>query len=173
LVTGDRQAPGTLPRRRTSGIALALALVVIALDQLSKWSIVELAMRPPRIVPLLPILNLVLVYNRGISFGMLRGEEAWAPWLLSGLALAVVTWLFIWQHRAANRWISVAVGLIAGGALGNVADRLSQQAVTDFIDFHWAEYHFPAFNLADSAINVGVAILLAEALFSRRESRNT
>ena len=173
MMTSERQGPGTLPWQRTSGLAAAIALVVIVLDQVSKWWVVELAMQPPRVIPLLPILNLVLVFNRGISFGMLRGEEAWAPWVLSGLALAVVIWLFIWQRRTANRWISVAVGLIAGGALGNVADRLYQQAVTDFIDFHWGEYHFPAFNLADSAINVGVAVLLVEALFSRRESRNT
>ncbi|HYB09883.1 MAG TPA: signal peptidase II [Alphaproteobacteria bacterium] len=173
MITGEHRDTDAQVRQQTSGLTVAITLAVILLDQLSKWFIVERVMQPPRVIPLLPFLNLVLVFNRGISFGMLRGEESWAPWGLSALALAVVIWLFIWQRRAANRWISIAVGLIAGGALGNVVDRLFQQAVTDFIDFHWGEYHFPAFNLADSAINVGVAVLLAEALFSRRESRKT
>ncbi len=152
-------------------LALALAILVILLDQLSKWWIVAVVMQPPRILPLAPFLDLVLTRNRGISFGMLRLEGPWGPWLLSGLALLVVAWLFAWQWRSGDRLIAAAVGLIAGGALGNVLDRLRGQAVVDFIDVHWKAWHWPAFNLADSAITVGVALLLADALFSRREAR--
>jgi signal peptidase II len=154
---------------RTTALALALAVLVILLDQLTKWLIVAVVMQPPRIVPILPVLDLVLVYNRGVSFGMLRAVGAWGPWLLSAGAVAIVAWLFLWQRRAGNLWIAAATGLIAGGALGNVVDRVARQAVTDFIDFHWGGWHFPAFNLADSAITVGVAVLLADALFVRRE----
>lgn len=152
-----------------AGLALSLAVLVVALDQASKWWIVTALMTPPRVIPLGPFLNIVLTRNRGISFGMLRLEGAWAPWLLSGLALAVVVGLFIWQRRARSGWIATAVGLIAGGALGNVLDRLDARGVVDFIDVHAGAYHWPAFNLADSAITVGVAILIAEALFNRRE----
>jgi signal peptidase II len=153
--------PGTL--------ALALAALVIALDQASKWWIVAVVAPPPLGLPLAPFLNIVLTRNRGISFGMLPFAGAWGPWLLSALALGVVAALFVWQRRAGSRWISTAVGLIAGGALGNVIDRLDARGVVDFIDVYAGAYHWPAFNLADSAITVGVALLIAEALFNRRE----
>jgi len=154
-------------RSSTSRLAISIAALVIALDQLSKWWIVALVMRPPRIVPLAPFLNMALALNRGVSFGMLRLERPWGPWLLSTLALAVVAWLFLWQRRAQSRWISASVGLIAGGALGNVVDRVFRHAVVDFIDAHLSTYHWPAFNLADSAITIGVVLLLWETLLRR------
>lgn len=166
-------ADGRAPRPRTSGLALALAAAVILLDQLGKWWITAFVMQPRRIIPLAPFLNLALTENRGISFGMLRLEGSWGPWLLSALALLIVAWLFLWQHRARERGIAFAVGLIAGGALGNVVDRVLREAVIDFIDFHVGPYHWPAFNLADSAITVGVAILLLEALFGGGRRPNT
>lgn len=150
-------------------MTIALAALVIALDQASKWWIVTVVMNPPRVITLAPFLNVALTRNRGISFGLLRLEETWGPWLLSGLALVIAAWLFLWQRRARSRWISAAVGLIVGGALGNAVDRLDPRGVVDFIDLHAGAYHWPAFNLADSAITVGVAILIVEALFNRRE----
>jgi len=160
-------------QRSTSALALALAAVVILLDQLSKWWITAVVMQPPRVIPLLPFLNLALARNRGVSFGMLRLEGPWGPWLLSVFALAIVVWLFLWQRRARDPWIAASVGLIAGGALGNVADRLLRHAVVDFIDVYAGRYHWPAFNLADSAITVGVALLLLESLFRKGGSRKT
>ena len=157
-------------RRRAPGaLALALAALVIALDQASKWWIVTVVMAPPRIIPLAPFLNVTLTRNRGISFGLLPLEGLWGPWLLSALALAIVVGLFVWQRRARSRLISTAVGLIAGGALGNALDRVDARGVVDFIDVYAGSYHWPAFNLADSAITLGVALLIAEALFSRGE----
>lgn len=155
--------------RAPGALALALAALVVALDQASKWWIVAVVVPPPGGLPLAPFLNIVLTRNPGISFGMLQLLGAWGPWLLSGLALVIVVWLFLWQRRAGSRWISTAVGLIAGGALGNVLDRLDPRGVIDFIDVYAGAYHWPAFNLADSAITVGVALLIAEALFNRRE----
>ncbi|HLI12886.1 MAG TPA: signal peptidase II [Alphaproteobacteria bacterium] len=159
--------------RPTTALAVTIAVLVIVADQLSKWWIVAVVMRPPRILPLTPFLNLVLATNTGVSFGMLRIESAWGPWLLSAFAVVVVVWLFLWQRRSGSRWIAAAVGLIAGGALGNVVDRLLNGAVTDFIDVYAGRYHWPAFNLADSAITIGVVIILAEALFSGRGSSKT
>ena len=150
-----------------SRLSFVLAALVIILDQLSKWWIVAVVMRPPHVVPLAPFLNLALARNRGVSFGMLRLEGPWGPWLLSAVALGVVVWLFLWQRRARSRWISASVGLIAGGALGNVVDRVFRHAVVDFIDAHLGAYHWPAFNLADSAITVGVVLLLFETLLRK------
>lgn len=169
----SRRSEAPIPRRSTSALTLVLAALVILLDQLSKWLIAAVVMQPPRVISLTSFFNLVLVRNRGVSFGMLRMDNAWGPWLLSVLAVAIVVWLFLWQRRARSRWIAFAVGLITGGALGNVIDRIVERSVTDFLDFHWGTVHWPAFNLADSAITIGVALILAEALFIKRESSKT
>ena len=150
-------------------MALLLAVLALALDQLSKWWIIAVVMQPPRRLEVAPFFDLVLARNRGVSFSMLRLDTSWGPLLLSLFALGVVVGLLVWQWRARSVLVSAAVGLIAGGALGNVADRIHSAAVTDFLDFHLGAYHWPAFNLADSAITVGVALLLGEALFGRRE----
>lgn len=173
-MTEDAPSSAALAARPpTSGLALAIAAAVLLLDQLSKWWITALVMQPPRVIPLGPFLNLALTANRGVSFGMLRLEGPWGPWLLSALAFAVVIGLFLWQRRARDRLSALSVGLIAGGALGNVSDRLLRQAVVDFIDAHAGGYHWPAFNLADSAITIGVALILFESLFRKGESRKT
>jgi signal peptidase II len=167
--TGGASARGAGKRGSTSWLTFLLALVAILLDQASKWWILAVVMRPPRLIDLAPFLSLVLARNRGVSFSLFRFDADWGPWLLSGLALVIVGWLFYWQWRARSRLVSAAVGLIAGGAIGNVTDRLHARAVTDFIDLHLGDYHWPAFNLADSAITLGVLLLLAEALFARSE----
>jgi signal peptidase II len=151
-------------------LALAAAAAVALLDQLSKWWIVERVMDPPRALEITGFLNLMLIYNRGVSFGLLDSEAALLPWLLSGLAVAIVIGLVAWLRHIEGRWPGVAVGLIVGGALGNVVDRLRLGAVIDFLDLHWAGFHWPAFNLADGAITLGVALLLLDGLFGRRKS---
>ncbi len=151
-------------------LALAAAPAVALLDQLSKWWIVERVMDPPRVLEVTGFFNLMLVYNRGISFGILDSEAALVPWVLSGLAVAIVIGLVVWLRHIEGRWPGLAVGLIVGGAVGNVIDRLRLGAVIDFLDLHWAGFHWPAFNLADSAITVGVALLLLDGLFGRRKS---
>ena len=172
-MTQGPEPSGTVARPATSGLTLAIAAAVILLDQLSKWWITAHVMTPPRVIPLLPWLNLALAANRGVSFGMLRLEGPWGPWLLSAFALAIVIWLFLWQRRARDPLIAASVGLIAGGALGNVADRLLRHAVVDFIDAHAGGYHWPAFNLADSALSLGVVLLVVDGLFEGRgKSKN-
>ena len=151
-------------------LALAAAAAVALLDQLSKWWIVERVMDPPRALEVTGFFNLMLIYNRGVSFGILDSEAALLPWVLSGLAVAIVIGLVVWLRQIEGRWPGVAVGLIVGGAVGNVIDRLRLGAVIDFLDLHWAGFHWPAFNLADSAITLGVALLLVDGLFGRRKS---
>lgn len=153
-------------------LGLAIATVVLLLDQATKWWILTQVMVPPRILEITSFFNLVLVWNRGISFGMLGGGAAWQAWLLAAFGTVVAGGLLFWMQTARlPRVPSVGVGLIVGGALGNVLDRLFHGAVVDFLDFHAGGYHWPAFNLADSAITVGVAALLLDAVL-RGEREN-
>lgn len=143
--------------------AVAIGLVVITLDQLSKWQVVRLM--PAEVVEVTGFFNLVLLCNTGISFGLWPGESAAKPWILSAFAVAVVIGLLIWVRRKDSLLLTAGCGLVVGGALGNVVDRLRLGCVIDFIDVHAAGWHWPAFNLADSAITVGVALLLVHGLF--------
>lgn len=149
-----------LPRARLAWTwGAATAALAFALDQATKWWVLAHLMDPPRVIPIAPFFNLVLGWNRGVSFGLLSADHPATPWLLSSLALAVVAGLVAWTTRDRRPGMAASVGFIAGGALGNVVDRLRHGAVTDFLDFHAAGYHWPAFNLADTAIFVGAALL--------------
>ncbi len=150
-------------------VGLGLAAVVGALDQATKWWIVDAFMQPPRIIPVAPFFNIVLAWNRGVSFGMFDSDSALTAWILSGLALAIVLALGVWLRRAGRLSVAAALGLVIGGALGNVADRLQYGAVRDFLDFHAAGYHWPAFNVADACITAGAAVLVLESLFVKAE----
>lgn len=152
--------------------ALPLAALVVLLDQLTKWWILEL-MDPPRQIELTPFFNLVLAWNRGVSFSLFHSGAAYAPYILSAVALAVVAGLLWWIGRQERLLPALAIGLVIGGALGNVIDRLTFGAVVDFLDFHAGNWHWPAFNLADSAITVGVIGLVADGLFGERYRAKT
>ncbi len=166
----DMAQAGTRRSAAALKLGLAAAVCLTVLDQLSKWFIVFNVMQPPRSIEVTPFFNIVMAWNRGVSFGMFASDSPNAPWFLTALALAIVLALLFWLWRAENRIQALAIGLVIGGAVGNVVDRLRFGAVADFLDFHWAGYHFPAFNLADSAISVGVALLLFDALFVGRQS---
>jgi len=155
---------------RPPALGLAIAVAILILDQLSKWWIVADVLNPLRIIEITPFFNIVLVRNLGASFGLLGGAGDWGPWVLTAFAVAIATGLGIWLARTNTVWVATALGLVIGGAAGNVTDRLRFGAVIDFLDFHLGDYHWPAFNLADSAITVGVAILLADALIGRRRA---
>jgi lipoprotein signal peptidase len=146
-------------------LGFAVAATILALDQLSKWWILEVVRLPEvgRIV-LTPFLNLTMVWNRGVTFGLLAGEAWWHPWALAAIALAVAAALALWLARAPDRWTALAIGLVLGGAIGNVIDRIRFGAVVDFVDLHAFGWHWYVFNLADSAIVIGVGLLLAHAL---------
>jgi len=152
--------PGRLRR-----LGLGLAFATMALDQLTKWWIVKLVMNPPSVIEVTPFFNLVLGLNRGVSFGMFSSDSNLSRWLLTALALAIVCVLAVWLWRAEKPWLAVALGLIIGGAIGNVIDRAMVGAVVDFLDFHAADYHWPAFNVADMGITCGAAVLIWDSVF--------
>ena len=148
-------------------LGLAIAAAVAAVDQLVKWWIVDWLADPPGFVEVLPFFNLVMVWNRGVSFGLL-GDADLAPYLMAGIAGLVVIVLVIWLAGVSERLLAASIGLIIGGALGNIVDRLVYGAVADFVDVHAGGYHWPAFNVADAAITVGVAVMLIDGLLNRR-----
>jgi len=138
----------------------------IFVDQFSKFWIKKLVVEGPVVVS--DNLNLVMFYNTGISFSMLRLEEPWGPWFLSGLSLCIVSLLCIWLFRSRSRLLTGGLGLIIGGALGNIIDRVVYGAVIDFLDFHIGHYHWPAFNIADTAIFCGAAVVILDNLVTGR-----
>ncbi|GAB5470672.1 MAG: signal peptidase II [Rhodospirillales bacterium] len=143
---------------------LLLALVVLLADQATKWLILTQVMTPPRVIEITGFFNLVLAYNRGVSFGLFAHDSAAMPFVLAGAALAISIGVLIWAWRQQRALTSFCAGLIVGGAIGNLIDRLRIGAVVDFLDFHAYGWHWPAFNLADSAIVTGVALLLYDGL---------
>ena len=139
---------------------LALVLLVLVLDQISKtWVLANFRPMDRQVVT--SFFNLVLVFNPGASFSFLADAGGWQKWLFVVLALGISLWLLsLLRKHARERLLPAALSLILGGAIGNVIDRLRFDAVVDFLDFHLAGYHWPAFNVADSAITVGVALML-------------
>ena len=150
---------------------LLLAGVVIALDQQTKQWMLDSFQRF-ELRPVTAWFNLVLVFNPGASFSFLAGAGGWQKWLFITLALAVSAWLLVMLHRhAAERLLPAALAMIVGGALGNVIDRLRFGAVVDFLDFHAGGYHWPAFNVADSAISVGVVLMILQQFLQAKEPK--
>lgn len=145
-------------------LGIAIGGIVAVLDQATKILMVDWLGEVGTAIPVTPFFNLVYALNRGASFGLFSSQSSWGPWLLSAFTIAVLIGLMVWLMRATDRMLSIALGLIIGGAIGNLIDRLSQGAVVDFLDFHVAGWHWPAFNVADSAITVGVAIILYQSL---------
>lgn len=151
-------------------LGLPVAAGILAADQLSKWWILEAARLPEvRHIPLLSLgplgLDLTMVWNRGVTFGLLAGDGPWHHLGLAVLAAAIAAFLLRWMARAENRLTALALGAVVGGAVGNVIDRMRFGAVVDFVDAHGWGWHWYVFNIADAAIVCGVVALVADALF--------
>ncbi|MCX7163501.1 MAG: signal peptidase II [Rhodocyclales bacterium] len=150
---------------------LALAALVVVLDQASKLWILG-SLRLFETLQVTSFFNLVLVLNSGAAFSFLAGAGGWQKWFFVGLALVICTWLLgLLRRHAAERLLPAALSLILGGALGNVIDRLRFDAVVDFLDFYAAGYHWPAFNVADSAITVGVGLMLLHQFLCGKDAK--
>lgn len=159
-------------------LGLLIGLIVLAADQASKWWVLNVLHLPDlRQVVLLPVLNLTMVWNNGVTFGLLNGLGSWGHVALAVVALGVVAALGAWLRKAESRMVAVAIGAIAGGAIGNVIDRLRFGAVVDFIHAHivtrWGDVSWYVFNVADAAIVCGVAALIVKSQFSRRPREKT
>jgi signal peptidase II len=150
---------------------LWLSFVVVLLDQTTKALVVGVVKMKPA-VALLPILDIVYLENEGAAFSILAGASGWQRWFFIVLAIGVSIVLMSWLRRIRPGQVLLAIGLslVLGGALGNVIDRVWHGFVVDFIYFHWQNWYFPAFNVADSAITVGAGCLLLDAF---RESGKT
>lgn len=152
--------------------ALALAVALFLADRLSKSWLIALMAEADGPITLTPFFNLVMVWNRGISFGLFQTDDT-GRWILVVLSLAIVAGLLVWLWRASEFGVKLALGAVTGGALGNVVDRvwLPQRAVADFFDLHVMGWHWPAFNVADAGISLGVCWLVIDSL--RGEGRGT
>ena len=142
---------------------LSIAGVVLLVDIVTKQWMLALIFEPPRILKVTPFLNLAPVWNPGVSFGVLADNPLLVKIAVPLLALAVIWWLWR-QLPSLGRWQQLAAGLISGGAIGNVIDRLVYGRVVDFVDLHLAGWHWPAFNVADSALSIGVVLWLYEMI---------
>lgn len=147
---------------------LWVAVVVFALDRFTKIvALTKLTEYLPW--PVMPFFNLTLSYNTGAAFSFLNTASGWQKWLFGSLAAIVSIVLIVWLKKISyqQRWLAIALALIIGGALGNLCDRIVYGFVIDFIDFYISHWHWPVFNIADSAICIGAAMLFWDAVRSR------
>ena len=168
--TDPHGATTIVAEARGSGLTfLWLTAAVVALDQLTKAA-VEHSLGLYQSVVVLPVLEITRYHNTGAAFSFLADAAGWQRWLFTALAIIVSVALVLWLRRIdrGDATLASAVALILAGALGNVIDRLRLGHVIDFIHVHWGEHYFPAFNVADSAITIGAALLLLDAWLEAR-----
>lgn len=161
----------SLPWRRSGWRWLWLTALIIVLDQASKlWAVASLQLYQS--IEVLPFFNLTLVHNPGAAFSFLSDASGWQRWFFVVLASVISVVILVWMRRlaASERRPAVALALILGGAVGNVLDRFQHGYVIDFIDVYYRDWHWPAFNVADSAITVGAALMILDALVGSRKS---
>lgn len=162
-------------RGNTAGLGLvhwlALALVLVLADQFTKILVLG-SFQLGEGIPVTGFFNLVRVHNAGAAFSFLAGASGWQRWFFTALGLVaavVIVWML--KGHPGQRLFCFALACVLGGAVGNVIDRVLYGYVVDFLDFHWAGMHFPAFNVADSAISVGAACLILDELLRVRRAR--
>ncbi|MEI8655417.1 MULTISPECIES: signal peptidase II [Vibrio] len=123
-------------------------------------------------IEILPFFNLLYVHNYGAAFSFLSDQAGWQRWFFTAIAFVVTGFLAFWMRRlpASDKWNNIAYALIIGGAVGNVFDRVVHGFVVDYLDFYWGNYHWPAFNLADSAICIGAAMIILDSFRSSKKA---
>src|SRR5262249_62084656 len=139
---------------------LAAALMVAVADQLSKLLILDLFAGRPSAIEVAPFFNLVLTWNRGMSFGLFNSDGALNAIVFTGVAAMIVTGLVIWLRRVEQTLLALAIGMVIGGAVGNVIDRVWRGAVVDFLGFHLAGWHFYFFHFSYAAVSGGCGLIL-------------
>lgn len=145
-----------------------ISLFVILLDQLTKGIILHY-FAFGEVLTVFPCFNLLLTYNKGVSFSFLTSDSPYMPWILSAFALIICAFIVAWMRQEKDKFTRIGFALVLGGAVGNVIDRVRLGAVVDFLDFYIGAYHWPAFNIADSAICIGVFLILIRAFFIKKE----
>lgn len=145
-------------------LGFIIAAIVFVLDQATKWGVLFLTPVVEKLsIPLLPFLDLTVVWNRGISYGLFQQHTEWGRWLLVAVSAIAAVAFSIWLRRVEGRALAVALGLLIGGAVGNLIDRVVFGAVFDFLHLHWGSFSWYVFNIADAAIVAGVAGLMYDA----------
>lgn len=139
---------------------IALSLI---LDQVSKWYILTDLMNPPMVIPVTSFFNYVLAWNTGVSFSLFNSYGLTGTYVLIGLSSVISLIFLVWLLKARNYWLSSGLGFILGGALGNLIDRVRFGAVVDFLHFYYKTFSWPAFNLADTFITIGVILIVIES----------
>lgn len=148
---------------------LCVALVVLVLDQLSKLYVSGIFESPSEVLVVGSYFNIIEAWNTGVSFSMLDGGGFWGAVMLSTLSAVVVAFLLIWLGKEKSRVVQVALGMIIGGAAGNVIDRIRFGAVYDFLDLHYENLHWPVFNVADVFICLGAFLIIVYSIINRHE----
>ena len=150
-------------------ISLSIAAFILTLDLASKYW-VESALEFGQIIPLTSFFNLVLTYNPGAAFSFLSDQSGWQRWFLSGIAgTAVLLIIFFLNRYKHEQLFCFSLSLVLGGASGNLYDRITLGHVVDFLDFYIGSYHWPAFNIADSAIFVGAALMIYDSFRNKKD----
>ncbi len=164
VITGFLFPAQSQPGKISTSAWLGLSALVIALDQLSKlW--ISSHFSDGEALRITDFFNLVLAHNSGAAFSFLNDAGGWQRWMFSAIALVAAVWIVrLLRQHATETLFCLALALVLGGALGNLIDRVIYGYVIDFIDLYWNASHFPAFNIADSAISVGAALLLLDGL---------
>lgn len=187
----ENTPPKRCPARAVFNIA-AIAFVIVC-DQITKWMVTELIIRPenggesidfitwittlPTKVSyaqfeVLPFYNIVMVWNYGVSFGMFNNQSTESAFILVGISLVITFILLVWMFSSTSKYATLGLALAIGGAFGNMIDRVRFGAVIDYIDIHAYGFHWPAFNVADSAIVVGIGIVIIHSLFFEKKTDN-
>lgn len=154
-------------------IWLWLSAVVLIADQITKfWATQTLTLYVPEKVT--DFFNLTLLHNKGIAFSLLADQPGWQRWFILIMASVIVIWLLVWLFNSPRKLKlhNISLALVIGGALGNIYDRAVLGYVVDFIQLHYNDYYWPAFNIADSAISVGAVLLIIDTLFSKQDKEH-
>ena len=152
-----------------SALGAIVAVLAFATDQIHKWWMLKIYdIGEKKLVTITPFLDLVMVWNYGISYGLFQQDGEFGRYALIAIMILAVLCLVLWLASCEGRFAAIALGLVIGGALGNIVDRIVHGAVADFFSFHAFGYHWYVFNLADVAIVAGVGILLYDSFSDRR-----
>ena len=151
-------------------IGVIIAFFVIFFDQITKWWVLNFTQISSNSIVLTDFFNLVIVWNSGASFGILSNGPEWVRFALISFAILICIILAIWLKQSESNVCIVALGLVIGGAIGNSIDRIWFGSVLDFLDVHIGDLHWPAFNIADSGITIGVALLIFDSLKNKRSN---
>ena len=154
---------------------LWIALIFFIVDQITKQIAVDYFVVEGGRLEVMPFFNFTLAYNRGAAFSFLANQDGWQVFFFATISSVVSIGLLYWLYtlKASNRWLSISLSLIFSGAMGNLYDRVTLGKVVDFIDWYYASYHFPAFNVADAVIFLGAAMMLWDSFFHQQEENKS